>query len=267
MIEMIKIHAWIRDPHNNLFKGMSKRSALFEIFCENAKDCDLFAKESSCLLCGGLTPCRFGRKKETQGPTPRAQSFRSKLAKWREDNEEYFTDIKSPKAYNRIFYTNGFYYLPYSWMTNEMFLTNAPLDSKWVPKEGLTAELLELLCKARPQGLGGVIGDYQKKEIPKFIGDLKMHYPDSFELLSEEQQARLKDISYIGRQADITTCPQCEFVITGDTWQWDGLILSGRHMMFQPVKGDIEIHIKPNQGESVKITNNNQVSERTRFLD
>lgn len=264
---MEKIHAWIRDPKNNLFKGMSKRSALFEIFCENSKDCDLFVKESSCLLCGGLTSCRFGKKRETEGPTPRAQSFHSKLAKWRDDNAEYFSDIKAPKAFNRIFYTNGFYYLPYSWMADGMFLTNHVLEKKWVAKGGLTAELLEQLCTARPQGLGGVIDDYQKKQIPKFISDLKMHYPELFELLSEEQQARLKEVSYIGRSADITTCPPCEFKITRDVWRWDGRILYGRNMLFMPVKGDIEIRIIPNKGEAVKITDNSQVSEQTRFLD
>ncbi|MCK4788288.1 MAG: hypothetical protein KAV87_31390 [Desulfobacteraceae bacterium] len=264
---MEKIHAWVRDPHNNLFKGMSKRSALFELFCENPKDCDLFVKESSCLLCSGLTSCRFGKKRETVGPTPRAQGFRPKLAKWREDNKEWFNDIKAPKAYNRIFYANGFYYLPYSWMADGMFLTKHALAKKWVAKDELTAEVLEKICTARPEGLGGVIGAYQKKQIPKFISDLKMHYPELFELLSEEQQARVKDISYIGRSADITTCPPGEFVISSDTWRWDGRILYGRKMIFQPVEGDIEIRIIPNKGESVKITNNNQVSETTRFLD
>ena len=132
----------------------------------------------------------------------------------------------------------------------------------------MTTKLLEKICTAKPTALfGGEIRSYQKEQVPKFISDLNMHYPNVFALLPDEQKARLESVSYIGRKADITTCPPAEFIISGDRWIWDGKTLVGNSMLFQPVAGDIEIRITPKPRQSIKITNDNQVSENTKFLD
>jgi len=114
---------------------------------------------------------------------------------------------------------------------------------------------------------GGVINDYQNKEIPKFISDLHMHYPEIFALLPEEQKSRLATINYVGRKADLTTCAPGKYLFSKSTWEWDGEVLRGRSMLFQPVAGDLSITIKPKTGEAVTITSNDQVTANTRFLD
>ncbi len=83
---MQKIGAWIRNPVNNWFKGQTKRAALYELFCQNPSSCDLLQKEQSCLHCGALSPCRFGRKNGIEGPTRAARTFSSTLSAWRKRN-------------------------------------------------------------------------------------------------------------------------------------------------------------------------------------
>lgn len=268
--QVTKIHAWIRNPKNNLFKGMSKRSALFELFCENPDSCDLLQKDNSCVHCGPLVKCPFGSKRETEGPTPRAQSFYSTLKRWREQNEEYLGRLSSFTAFNRIFKTNGHYYLPYSHMSESFMSIGSgyPLKKAWLPEEELTPELLERICTARPRpAFGDELVHYQKEEVPKFISDLNAHYPAVFAMLSDAQKARLQDVSYVGRKADITTCAPGDYVFSKDPWHWDGEVLRGKSMLFQPVPGELAITIRPKPGSKVEITDNSQVTSKTRFLD
>lgn len=267
---MTKIHAWIRNPKNNLFKGMSKRSALFELYCQKPEDCDLLQKDNTCIHCGAMTRCPFGRKQETEGPTPRAQSFYDTLDRWRAQNAEYLGALSSFSAYNRIFRTNGHFYLPYSHMAEGVMSlgTGYPLKEVWVPEADLTPELLDRICTARPRSaFGGEILSYQAEEVPKFIADIHALYPDLFEKLSEEQKARLASVSYVGRKADLTTCAPGKYVFTRDRWDWDGELLHGKSMLFQPVPGEISITIRPKPGAKVEITDNSQVTPETRFLD
>lgn len=267
---MQKIGAWIRDPRNNFFKGQTKRAGLYELFCEKPETCDLLAKENSCLHCGAMSSCRFGRKVGTDGPTRAARSFHSTLDGWRKRNEGFLDRLKSLTAYNRIFKTHGHFYVPYSWMTPAAFGGNDgyPLKSKWVAEEDLTTELLERICLAEPRAMfGGIIADYQKKEVPKFIADLRAHYPEVFDRLPDHQKARLASVSYVGRTADLTTCAPGKYIFAKTAWEWDGEVLHGGSMLFQPVKGKLAITIRPEAGEAVTITDNSQVTEATRFLD
>lgn len=264
---MEKIGAWIRDPRNNIFKGMSKRAALYQLFCESPSDCDLLQKENSCLHCGAMTYCKFGRKSGTEGPTRQARSFSSTLSKWRQDNEHVIDKLESLRAYNRIFRVKNEYYLPYSFMTKSAFLRDYPLESVWVKDDDLTTELLNKICTARPYGMGGVIADYQAKEVPKFIADLSQHYPEIFDRLPDEQKARLATVSYVGRKAALITCAPGKYKIGTSKWDWDGSVLRGNSMLFQPVPGSIEIIIRPEPNASVEISDNTQVLPGTRFLD
>lgn len=266
---MQKIGAWIRDPRNNWIKGQTKRAGLYELFCEKPETCDLLAKEETCLHCGALMQCRFGRKVGTEGPTRAARSFSSTLEGWKKRNEGFMGRLKSLAAYNRVFKTHGHFCLPYSFMAKEfMGPSDAPMESKWVAEDEMNTDLLERLCSYYPRSWGGgVISSYQDKEIPKFIADLKAHYPDVFYLLPEAQKARLASISYIGRRADLTTCAPGKYVFAKKTWEWDGEVLRGYDMIFQPVDGELLITIKPKPGEPVTITSNDQVAADTRFLD
>lgn len=267
---MIKIGAWIYDPTKSLFGDKNGKSALYEVFCEDPKKCDLYNDCGSCLLSSGIGSCKFGRKSSTKGFTKRARAFRSWMSDRRDENKEFIGKLNSLQAWNRIIKMQDHYYIPYPHVDGSNWLSSkgAPLKGKWVPESEMSSGLLDQICNFNPRSMfGDVIRSYQEKEVPKLIWDLKKFYPLLFDLLSEDQKARASFKNAIGRKADITTMPPCDVVISKNKWAWDGKYLSGGSMLFQPVKGDIEIRIKPKKGEGVIIANEGQVNSTTEFVD
>lgn len=264
----ITIHAWIYDPTQALFKDTNGHAALYKIGCQNPSGCDFFTKSNSCILTGAMSLCRFGRKTGTQGPTKKARAFHSWMSDRKKENADFIGKLQGNKAYNRIAKINGYYYLPYSFMAKGIFGDGNPLPTEWVSEDEMTAELLGRICSAHPRALmGGVIRDYQDKQVPKFLSDLRMFFPEVFALLSEETKKRAEGVSNVGRNADLITCLPGEYIFTNGRWNWDGKTLVGGSMLFQPVKGNITITIIPERGQPVKITDDRQVGPETVFLD
>ncbi|MFG6572399.1 hypothetical protein ACGYLO_12400 [Sulfitobacter sp. 1A13353] len=267
MPEIIK--AWVYNPTKAIFGKKSDRAARLQVSCENPQSCDLFVNDKSCLLTGSCASCKFGAKTRKEGPTQRARKFHD----WISDETDYCKKIdrgvKSLKAYNRIFKSNGHYYLPYGGMSDAIFIDGAPLRSQWVPEEAMDAEQLERLCTARPRNVfGEVISRYQSEEVLKFLADIKIYYPELFALLSDEQKARVETIDYVGRQADLTTVAPGPVTLSKDVWEWDGETLRREgSMLLQPVPGACVQTIVPEPGAMVTITRNEQVTEKTVLLD
>ncbi|KKN90506.1 hypothetical protein LCGC14_0228750 [marine sediment metagenome] len=267
MPEVIK--AWVYNPTRALFGKKSSRAARYEVTCENPSDCDLFVVEKSCLLTGSCSGCKFGTKARKDGPTQRAKSFYG----WISDEQDYCKSIDrgviALKAYNRIFKTNGYYYLPYAGMSDAIFLDGAPLRSEWVPEEAMDSEQLARLCNAQPRNVWGeVVRRYQSHEVVKFLADIKIYYPDLFALLPDDQKARVETIDYVGRKADLTTLAPGPIEISKVDWQWDGVTLSRKgDILLQPVPGEATQTITPTPGAAVTITRNDQVTDKTVLLD
>lgn len=267
---MIKIGAWVYDPTKNIFGDKGGKAALYEIFCRDPNECDLYKHCGSCLLQGGLGGCKFGDKRKTSGFTKRARNYHSWISARRDENAEYIGKLKPLNAFNRIFKAHGSYYMPYSHMDSTEFLSsdNNPISGKWVAEADMTPDLLARICAHRPKAIfGGEITSYQKKEVVKFIWDLKKFYPDLFDELPEYQRGRASSKSVVGRKADITTLPPCSITISNNKWEWDGEFLTGSSMIFPPVEGSIEIRIKPNKGEAVTIEREDQFSPEVEFVD
>ena len=151
----------MRNPANNLFEGQSKHCHFGESFCENPSECDLYTKYNSCILCGFTDRCKFGRKRVTEGTTRRARNFDAAIKKFEEDNAAYLKQLGELHACNRIFLTNGFYYLPYNFIKG---CEGAPFPGSLISKgefvsdDDMTPELLEKICTALPRALfGGVL--------------------------------------------------------------------------------------------------------------
>lgn len=259
------ISACVYNPENNIFGDKGGKAARYRISCQNPDGCDIFTKQGSCLLTG-LSGCKFGRKSRIDGPTRRARNFRSWMEDQKRENADYIDKLQRLKAWNRIALINGYYYLPYSHMDSGWFRTDqSPLKSHWVLQSGLGAELLRRLCTHVPYGFDGAIKSYQIDVVPKFIADLRMFYPELYDILPDDQKART--ISHVGRQADLTTCAPGKYTIGTNIWDWDGSVLTGKNMLFQPAPGDCLITITPNKGSPVKITSEDQVVPGTVFLD
>lgn len=268
---MEKIRGWVYDPTNSLFGDKNGKAASYSIHCENKHGCDLY-KEGQCILTGTGNYCKFGKKTCVQGPTKRARSFYSFISDQRKLHEEgNDPNITSLKAWNRIFKSNGYYYFPYSYLAPGSYgdKGKCPLESQWVKEEDITKELLDSIMTYRPLSIWGTPMDsYQKETRPKIIQDLKMYYPHLYDLLDE----KYKDIdlsSYIGRNADITTCLPGKYKFGNYIWDWDGeyLTTGAGPLYFPPAKGETLIRIKPNPKSPVKIEKVEQIDENTIFMD
>ena len=266
---MPTIEAWVYDPTRSLMGRKSDKARRLQVDCENPEGCDLYCREHSCLLQAGGGSCKFGRKTAKIGFTPRARNFHSWIAAEKKACAEMSRGLRPLKARNRIFYSNGHYYLPYAGMSDAFLLSGAPLRDAWVPAEEMTAENLARLCHACPRNIYGErISRYQSESVPKFLADLKIHYPELFELLPQDQKERVATIDYVGRKADVTTLLPGPVTLGNYVWQWDGTRLTRKgSILFQPVPGEAEQVIVPAPGGVAEITSNDQVGPETVLLD
>ena len=268
MSAMKKIGAWIYDPAKSLVGDKRDKAILHEVFCSAPERCDVYTKCGSCLFASGLRHCRYGKKNSQSGYTRRAMRHHEWMKDARAKVDECDPNIKPLTAWKRIFKIGDHYYLPYSHISKGGLGDNQPLESEWVEAGEINADLLDRVCTAQPTSLmGGIMPSYQEKEVPKLIADLKQNYPDLFDLLSDKQKARFDSVDYRGRYADITTCPPGKYIFYTTQWDWDGELLHGRSMLFQPCKGKLTITVKPEPGEKVQITDNAQVGPSTVFID
>ena len=150
----------------------------------------------------------------------------------------------------------------------------------FIKKENFTVELIKRICGFRPHAMmGGVITDYQKKIVPLFLSHLKEVWFDKYEELGKENSELLKEVSYIGRSALLKTINPSDVYYKSSSypqfnakWYWDGESLnysSGYVSSFNIIK-DYEvatIKIIPSDKSVITISNNEQVSEETVFID
>lgn len=266
MPEIIK--AWVYDPRKALFGRKSDKAACLTVTCENHEGCDLYKKMGTCALLGSSYSCKSGKKTRETGPTQRARGFHDWIAKKSDWCADVSHELKPFKAHERIFYTNGWYCLPYPAMSDSFLVVSNAIRDSWVREEDMTAELLEKLCTTTPRNVfGDRIRVYQSEVIPKFIMDLKTHYPHLYALLPEGQQARAENFDYSGREALLSTVAPGPVTIAREIWQWDGKELSRENDTFIPVKGKIKSVVVPNANVTVKITDNAQVTADTEFVD
>ena len=256
------IHAHVFDPRNSLFPSRSNKAQTSIISCAHADTCSLHA-QGTCLRLQVLGSCPFGNSHHTTGPTPRARGLSSWLTKERERTQD-IPRLHVKTQCNRIARMHDSYYLPYA----HMCAAKSPFPRKWVKIENFTADRIDAVTRYQPRDLfGHVIADYQKNIVPKFLADLRDFVPEIFAQLPNATKARLDNLSYIGRKADITTCQPGSYAFGNTTWTWDGAALTSTFIHLAPVKGDTFARIIPDPGQPVTITRNDQVGPDTVFLD
>lgn len=262
------IHAWVYDPTQALFGKKSQKAACLTVTCENPQGCDLYKKLGTCALLGSSISCPSGKKTRQEGPTQRARSFRGWIQEKGDWCKKVSHDLKPFKASQRIFYANGWYCLPYPAMSDAFLLSSAPVRNSWIQESELTAEVLLRICTAAPRNIfGDNLIKYQREVVPKFIMDLKAHYPILYEMLPTEQQQRVEVFDYRGRQALLSTMAPGPVTLGQDIWYWNGRELSRETGTFLPVKGRISSTVVPDPNVTVKITDNSQVMAETEFVD
>ncbi len=276
------IHVHIYDPRNSIFKGSkSDKSAAHYYTCSASDRCDAYSG-GQCVMIGKIFGgrCPYGRKNVTTGFTSRARKYHEWISDIKEKYKDQLWALKSVDK-TAIKLGDGFL-LPYSFMDMNKkvpfqahgggFCTGVP----FIKAEDLTPDALLSIVTFKPQAMmGGEIRDYQLKSVPKFVKDLHDKYPELFKTLVSvypEAESACANYDYTGRKALLSTINHgCEVIISKKSWQWDGENITATnkdYMIFSPVKWDeCSLSFKPKEGESVTITSNDQVNDKTVFVD
>src|SRR5699024_9031240 len=133
----------------------------------------------------------------------------------------------------------------------------------------------------KPQAImGGEIKVYQKEQVPLFLGHLKEIMPKLYDDFVKKYPKYNKEIDYVGRKALLHSLDPCLITeehsqFSNTIWDWDGEHLNYKSgyisMSFiipHDIEGNVEgIKIKPEEDSVIKISSNDQVNERTKFID
>lgn len=277
-----EIDAWIWNPANSLFKQKKSEKAVGHIiYCECPEKCELYAK---CKCVAFDNRCPYGSREQVSGYSRMASKFSSWIRDFKEAHKEvYRTKLEQPK---KLEYFMDLVYIPIAYLN-----LNEDIDfvdgggfgifkgRPIIKREHFNAVFIsKQIVNFKPSSFFGnqIIGDYQEKEVPKFLLWLKQLDYSLYEKVKEmnPNHPGFSIMSNIGRKAILKTLnPNVGTYedIHGGIWTWDGeyLYSNNTHASFTLIETRQiqEYRLKPKEDVVVKICDEGQVNENTEFID
>lgn len=276
-----EIYAWVWNPENALFKQKKSEKAVGYIYsCKCPEKCELYAKGNCVML---KNYCPYGSKNTTVGYSRMARKFSSWIYEFMDKHKDACNaKLTQP---GKMEYFMDLVYIPISFLgLNEniefvsgggFFSNNLPIikRSDFDNEEFISKRIVNFHPRAL---MGGVIWDYQEKEIPKFLQWLKDLDPalfDKVKALNLDHPAFAK-MTNVGRKAVLQTLnPNIGTFVDPDgrIWTWDGKYLYSSNARFYgailKTEEIQECRLKPKDHAIVKVTDDNQVNNNTVFID
>ena len=276
-----EIYAWVWNSENALFKQKKSEKAVGYIYsCKCPEKCELYAKGNCVML---KNYCPYGSKNTTVGYSRMARKFSSWIYEFMDKHKDACNaKLTQP---GKMEYFMDLVYIPISFLgLNEniefvsgggFFSNNLPIikRSDFDNEEFISKRIVNLHPRAL---MGGVIWDYQEKEIPKFLQWLKDLDPalfDKVKALNLDHPAFAK-MTNVGRKAVLQTLnPNIGTFVDPDgrIWTWDGKYLYSSNARFYgailKTEEIQECRLKPKDHAIVKVTDDNQVNNNTVFID
>ena len=268
-----------------IFGGKETPQRAEIISCDRFNECSYY-KSGYCLNVTApfSDRCKYGHINVEHGYTSRAKKHYAFDSKHR--GHERYSKLKHPPKKLGLIGDEIVFPYPYISIAKTKdggIKLNDPgfgSDVAYIEKEKFTVDLIKRICNYRPCAMmGGVIADYQNKTVPLFLAHLKEVLPGKYKELGKESQELAKEISYIGRNALLKTInPSDVYYKSGsypqfnEKWHWDGETLtysSGYVHNFNVTKDYTvaEIKIIPSDKSVITISDNEQVTEETVFID
>lgn len=272
-----RLVSWSYFDGKGLFSGKNDKEKLTEVY--------ILKEEGEQLLKGGKIVCLnmfkgyrdpYFKIVTTEGFTRRAKNYgklKSKMLKEYPELERKLTGVSSSiMDYGEYVYIN----LPHL----DNYVNPLPKDKEtffnknFIYKEKFTPDFVKTLIEFVPRALmGGIIESYRRKDVPKFLGELKLTYPEIYqEVLSISNVAKslVDEISYIGKKAYLKTLSNGEVeveldILNKQKFYWDGKTLTNKLEMSD---GNIlSQSITPNENTVVKIISDSTVNENTKLAN
>lgn len=252
------------------------------IYCDKFNNCSYY-KNCQCLNVTApfSNRCKYGRISVIYGYTSRAKKYHEFKSKYKR-HEQYDKLDHPPRKLGLIGDEVVFPY-PHISIDKELNINN---DSGFVntiafiPCERFSVDFIKKICSFRPRSLlGNEIRDYQMNIVPLFLAHLKELLPEKYTEVKEKYPDLIQEITYVGRTALLKTINPSyvhyrshNYPQFNEEWYWDGefLIFKNGYVKSFSVTKDyeiVEIKIKPSEKSTIRISNNDQVSDNTVFVD
>jgi hypothetical protein len=283
MVEQI-IHVGLYGG-KSIFGGRETPQRAEIIYCDRFDKCSYY-KNGQCLnVTAPLSSyCKYGRISTVHGYTSRAKKYNEFDSKWRE-HEKYRKLSYPPKKLGLIDDIVVFPY-PHIYIKESedgyIELHNPGFCSgiAFIDYNKFTVDFIRRLCLFRPLAImGGEIRSYKTETVPLFLAHLKEVLPERYEEVKAKYPEIIKEINYVGRTALLKTIApshvyykSSRYPQYNEKWYWDGETLkyeSGYVSSFNITKDYeiLEIRIRPSDTSTITISNNEQVTENTVFID
>lgn len=267
---------YVYDPNNAFFKSKSTDRYEVNIYsCSCCDQCQAY-KLGCCLLKNGLwgERCPFGNRHRIEGPTKKAKSGFNFVMKAKEqfkyssvDREVKGKSLESVQCTCKIGDGSYIYInLPHLYNYVNPITEALGMTSEYViPAENFTEKAVRTLLNFRPQALfGGEIETYQKKEVPKFVRDLKRNFRPLYDacVVGTPYEVYGNNIDYKGKKAFLKTLKPGDVVLDHKVWHWDGkkLTIQGKVLMSWALDDEV-VSISPHDRTVVEICDNDTVDE------
>jgi len=255
------------------------------IYCDKYNNCSYYKNEQCLNVRSFLSSrCKFGRVQNVKGYTSRAMKYHAFNSEWR--GHEKYNKLKYPPT--KLGLIEDLVVFPYSYVYIEQ-LEDGELEIKnpnfykelaFIDYGKFTVDFIYKICTFKPRAImGEEIKNYQKETVPLFLAHLKEIMPDKYNEFKNKHSNLVKEVNYIDRKALIKTIkPSTVYYKSrsypqfNEEWYWDGeflIYVKGYVSEFNVIK-DYEvdgIKIKPSDKSIVYISNNEQVTEETIFVD
>lgn len=224
---------------NVMLYGDGKRHAteVDEIWCEIPDECPL-RKIGRCACVRRLldrSECPYGKVNHAKGYTRRALKY-SEFNRNVRENPAYgmLKAVDTGKTYVNDVGEHMLFVIPCaaievrderpyysSQIGKSLYICNrfGKSSVSFVPKDMVDASVLSKICDYRPQTIigGDEIKEYQRKNVPDIIEQLKINMPDMYQELTElRPDLADRKIDYRGRTAKVSTLKEGSKIQTSD---------------------------------------------------
>lgn len=184
-------------------------------YCKAADACPL-KKQGKCLMAARFSVhrCKFARIERVKGYTSRAKKYRE--FKERYESDPNYAALRVPEDHVLIMTIEGDVYIRLGSVgidrgeDGRLRLVDPWLGDKvlWVPRQELSAEFFESACRFVPRSLisSSPIKDYQEKDVPMILHQLRDVLPDIYEeLIRRHPELAERKLDHRGRYAKTLT--------------------------------------------------------------
>lgn len=270
-----KLVSWHYFNGDSLFTKAPQREVLTKIYAKNEKAEEILKDKQVACLTGniGATDPYFYKVSE-EGFTRRAKNFGKLVRPYEENYPELKNNVSSIKHNLKIYGDYVFIRMAFLDNLRNPFKADNFFETyNFIKLENFTVPNILKLLDFHPQAMfGGEITDYQNKEIPMFLHELKVEFPEIYQQLVEcsNKVKEFNDsITYIDKTAYLSTLSpgQVELrlgFIDQQLFYWDGNVLSNKITAYD--KSQIEQIIKPSADTTVTIKDDSTVNSNTKFV-